>query len=51
MPSPREIALAVNDRSKFDAEPVDAEKNPTPKEPDYTGSPALSPPDEKNPAK
>ena len=50
MPSPRDVALAANDKSKFGAEPNDAEKNPPAKEPDYRVNPQ-NPPDGKPPVK
>lgn len=50
MPDIRTIITQQNkDKSKFEPEPVDADRNPVPKERDYKGNPAASPPDEKSP--
>lgn len=51
MPSPREIALAQNNKGSFEPEPNDDEQNPKTREPDYNGNPAAAPPEEKVPFK
>lgn len=50
MPTPREIALAENNRTAFEVEPKDEDQNPQAKEPDYRANPS-NPPDGKPPVK
>lgn len=50
MPSPRDVALSENDKSKFGPEPSEVDTNVPPKEPDYRANPK-NPPDGKPPVK